>query len=194
MRYALCSTLVFELQTTVRRKSHQFQQTWFSLCLRRYMVEAEGVTKFRRRRLRSARPPLDARLQWRIMEGSRPERARVGGYTTLEDVFASRSFGHASPKVPAAAAVAAKAVAATPGFAGRGVVASVAVAAATLWAVTGFNVGSGPMTRPLISAQSPAHSNSGSSNVPNFQDPQNTNTPPAGGGTSIPSGASGGGG
>ena len=116
------------------------------------------------------------------MEGSRPERARVGDYATLEDVFASRSLGHASPKVPAAAAVAAKAVAATPSFAGRGVVASFAVAAAALWAVTGFNVGKGPIARPLISAQPPAHSNSGPSNVPNFQDPPNTTAPaPAGG-------------
>ena len=55
-----------------------------------------------------------------------------------------------------AAAVAAKAVAATPSLAGRGVVASFAVAAAALWAVTGFNVGKGPVVRPLISAQPPA--------------------------------------
>jgi hypothetical protein len=42
-------TSFFDLQTTVRRNCHQFEQTWFSYCRHRYMVDVEGVTKFRSR-------------------------------------------------------------------------------------------------------------------------------------------------
>jgi hypothetical protein len=124
------------------------------------------------------------------MGGSKPDRAGSDDYATLEEVFASRSFGHAPSEVPARAVVPAVVSGASkPYFVRNRFVAAAAVAAAALSIVAGLSLGAGPAHHPVISAKS-----SGSPGAPSTT-PPSTTTPggaPAGGsGGSAGTGAAG---
>ena len=89
------------------------------------------------------------------MGGSKPEWADANDHATLEEVFASRSFGHPLPKAPRRAGVPQQISASKLYFARNRFIASGAVAAAALSVVAGLSIGSGPIAQQVLSARGP---------------------------------------
>ncbi len=130
--------------------------------------------------------PSDGRSLRRIMGGSTPEQGGANDYATLEEVFASRAFGHALPEVPARDVQPEALTAAKPYFVRNRFVAAAATAAAALSIVAGLNLGSGPTGSPQFAAKS-----TGSATSPDLGTPPAGTTPGPAGGSSGSSNAGG---